>query len=393
MKIYIIGTSNSIMGRNGFIKSLSMVFDVESNSVGRAPIFMHISEVLRARDEIEKCDFLLIDHISNYSFFDELGSDYIKHLENFYRILSTLNTYVIILGFPLLNSNVTYENYLKESKKIAAKNQLEFVDLSFMSGHPNMFIDNAHINKKASFMLGLILNTALKRNTLECKPVKGEIFSQPYETRRPKQLSGSETETFSTSILKKEYLEIDADLVVNTDENKILLALGYICTGVSGFNLNGTNYIYSDKGYFFEAFSKKINHCGVLRFSTISPLIESFQHMMPRPNFAFKPEEITKFKLVSLFFFDEEVKLKVTPSNKNNLDFSSTISTAFQYLLEQELIVNQDVVESIKNLAFEKQTVNPKLSLEILKLAKEYRPNGPAINSAINDLKKKFNLE
>lgn len=121
MRIFIVGTSNSVIGNKGYVKYLREKHDVVNMSIGRVPFHYHMKVINECKKEIEDSDPLVIDHYVNdiNLYLESVESfDYLKECSIFYEYLSFLNVRIINQPFAILDlkhiKSLTYYYHIKD---------------------------------------------------------------------------------------------------------------------------------------------------------------------------------------------------------------------------------------------------------------------------------------
>ena len=184
MKIVILGTSNSVMGGNGFIKALMLDHEVIQLSSGRVPFFYHIKTIQNNKALIESSDLLLIDHyINDVNFYSEaIGEVYNELCKDFYTFLSSINTRIINVLFPIrdLKERDTLI-YYKQIKHLSILHSVSVLDLNEAPFSKHHFSDNIHITHDTSYAFGIVLGKELLHSDLGKKPGEGYCENMPFK--------------------------------------------------------------------------------------------------------------------------------------------------------------------------------------------------------------------
>ena len=292
-KIVVIGTSNSVMGKKGFIKSLSIEHDVVNLSSGRVPFYCHIKTIELNKDLIEDSDLLIIDHyINDINFYNQsLGKKYIQECEYFYQILSTLNTNIINLLFPIKNTlKESSLDYYQKVKHLTKKYNLSIIDLNEYNFEPHHYDNPVHINHKVSYILGLSLSKIVAEFQ-EHKPYGGKLISNPFKVLDAHSLAdyvpNSKDNTFKNSLLEVDYLEIENEFSIQNLSGMALKSIGYLTpkgiNSKSGIVINN-KYSFSliSGGYFHESFDREIMIEDKLTLAPIKGFRSDLTSMMQR---------------------------------------------------------------------------------------------------------------
>jgi hypothetical protein len=369
--ITIIGTSNSIMGRNGYIKALETYHNINNFSLGRCPFYMHIKTIIENKKEIENGDILIIDHLSN-PFYDS-APYFDKDLELFYDYLASLNTNIIILSMPYINANTVLKKTAL-AKELAKKRKLTFVDLNSIKIDHSLFKDQGHLNLFSSYLMGIWLLIII--DNFKTK-VFGGKFEGGFEVIKP----DSRTEIFKNSLLERKYLDLTNSKSVTFKSNGRLASVEFLANGISTFSINSNSFHVKNEIELVchEPFMKKIiinNNLILNNKSRIThPVFKDRinNHLMKETSFKFicfvvklekynfvYAKERKEFKIdynVLEKWMDQCLKLSVNPSN-NIID---------------------NVINEIRDLAISFETENLTVAYKLMNITNKLRPNGPLI--------------
>jgi hypothetical protein len=261
-KIYVLGTSNSITGINGYVEALRLSHDVINRSSGRNSSFYHISHILENRVEIEACDYLIIDHYVNDAnfYFSKMSDHYADYLEMLYQLLATLNVSILNLMFPLLSHRhpEVRELVLKE----AEKHQVTTLDLNDWSFGASLFIDHVHIDRYISYMMGLSLAQSLDEHA-NIRPAGGGLAQFPLRLITAAEIAPDiPLHHYENSVSKFDYIILDRSIELALAPSESVISIGYYRsrdeTQDQGFFINGISYGVNSKhrGYFQEVIPK-----------------------------------------------------------------------------------------------------------------------------------------
>jgi len=345
MKIAVVGTSNSIVGEKGFLKYLRQCgHEVLQLSTGRSPIVSSIKTILQNLEEIEKCDFLLIDHyVNDLNFYkNKIGETYDYYCEKFYLLLSSLNTRVINILFPIidLKKRKDFAHYLGVIE-LSSKNNITVVDLNKINFKPDHYIDPIHLSTNTSYIFGVLLEKELNLCLQQIdKPTGGGIEQFPFEWIDFNNFSSkvNQVNSFKNSIMEFSYISLDSEIEVKISDNSRLISIGYFlpkgAVGESGVVINNSyksGFSSLSKGYFNEMLDSPVT--GTF---TIAPLkgIHSVPNLMGRPN-AKKEVVERKFNycyLKDCVILNTEVQAKVIRSKR--LCFEINIPNILEILSE-----------------------------------------------------------
>ena len=226
MKILVIGTSNSVIGRNGYIRALKREHIVEVHAIGRAPIYFHIGKILEFKNTLESYDLIIFDHMSNCSFLK--NKYYLNDLNDFYKLISSINTTVVILSFPTLSQSKVLMEYKKKSKSLCRKYNIPLLDLDLLHLELDNFKDINHINTYTSYIIGSVINNNVR---VLCGEISDNIpfYNKFYYVSCDD--FANDISIFKNSLLAKRYKKI-SDYIEFTKANleDEVVAIEYIAT-------------------------------------------------------------------------------------------------------------------------------------------------------------------
>lgn len=262
MKITVIGTSNCVIGQRGFLQALSHEHDIQNLSSGRTTFYKHIKTIIEHRAAIEDSDLLIIDHsVNDVNFYAQaFGDSYATRCEEFYDFLSTLNTRVLSLLFPMKDTQSKPKDKARYNaiKAISLSRGISCLDLNEQPFQAHHFRDRMHLTTDVSYLVGLSLRNALKAGQPSAKPHGGGMKNCPFHLVSAKSLvEASALKTFKNNLLQLDYFELTESLRIAAPPDHALLAIGYLHRpkkkSASGLRINGNDrglaYV---SGYFLE---------------------------------------------------------------------------------------------------------------------------------------------
>jgi len=353
--IVCIGTSNCVIGRHGFIKSLSKKHNVTNLSIGRSPFYMHITTILRNKTLIEKNDLLIIDHLSNPNFMNSFK--YNDYLVKFYDLLASLNVNIIIISFPHLMKKSFFIEHRLKAQKLADDRNLTFIDFKAEYVRREFFSDAQHIHIFSSYIFGEWLSEVVDSLNSLSKPTNGSFSG--FEIITPKNYSNK----FKTSIIDVEYYNLK-NKEIQFKVNGYLLSIEYISNGINKFTLNDKCYHVDsfEKGLYQDSFNEKLYFDGILILK--DSISQNTQPVIDRNGISRK-EVNNSLSLVSLLF---EKEFKNTPSTGRSL-IRFNIDALKEKLDDYESIILKNKTlkdEEITSLAISAMNVE-KFNIKLLK--------------------------
>ena len=181
MKIYVIGTSNSVM-RNGWVFGLkhNKNLEVINLSVGRTPSLMHLSKVMLHSKELKEADLIIIDHIINdiNYYIPKIGDSYHKYIKDFYILISSLGVPILNLIFPIYNLG-NRENGIKNLEKIVElckQFSIYYINFNTLNLSFDYYEDDVHLRAELAYFIGLELSKVLLQNSLEVSNIMLPFF-------------------------------------------------------------------------------------------------------------------------------------------------------------------------------------------------------------------------
>lgn len=331
MNIVIIGTSNSIYGRNGFIKSLKHDHNVIEFLTGRVPIYYHLKTLLINKSTIEDCDLLIIDHYVNdvNFYYDRLGDEYIEKCKIFYDHLSCLNINILNVLFPIfdLKERKSFSFYQK-IKELSAEYDISLLDLNLCSFPSIAYKDKIHIHLSLSYIIGLYLSKELIRLKLNndlIKPVNGAINSTPFRTITARDLSqldkNNHINIFKNSLLSIEYIDLKKTITIKSEDDESFISIGYLRpkenSGNSGVRINNADFGLRGIGYYHEVVNPiKDNY---IKIEPIFGNSIELDNLMGRGK---SKGEFTYCYIVELFFYNESILFNGKPASRRKFEFN-----------------------------------------------------------------------
>jgi hypothetical protein len=388
-KIAIIGTSNTVKGRNGYVKALANEHDVNSYCIGRVPYYMHITAIINHLDEIEASDILIIDHLSNPGFFQCYQYD--QYLVEFYDLLSSLNTHVVILCFPYKGGSHESQLYAHRSQaqQLAAERNITFMDISKSLFLDSDFVDPQHIDNYPSYLLGeWLAETFTTLNKSTDKPTRG--YFSGYHVLHPQ----NNLKQFNNSLLSRNFIEIDTEEYTFQQPGQ-LLSLEFVSNGLCRFKINEQCFHVDDeRGIFHDAFEAhlsdktgfRLSRCDCINSSPVTTRSRNTKShnnnlklisLLIRNNFIFSPS-LNR----SLISFDiSQLKKKL-----------SAFHTLFVIKQNDKLVALKQcdkLVDQLRDIAIMLEATNLPVALKLMQQAHQLRPNGPVIKQKLNEYKRK----
>lgn len=226
-RIHILGTSNSVIGQSGYVEALRLRHEVTNRSAGRNGFAYHISQILQHRATIEASDLLIVDHYGNDTnlYRGVYGARYPRYLESFYQLLATLNLPVVNVMFP---RRVTrYPKVRGMVRDMADRYGITTLDLSDAGFRPEHFLDPYHIDRHASYMLGIFLGQAVARLTAH-RPQGGSLTGCPFRVIPACDIAPDlPLRHFSNSIADVDYVLLDRECPLPLRRGERVISVGY----------------------------------------------------------------------------------------------------------------------------------------------------------------------
>lgn len=380
MKIFVLGTSNSVIGEKGYIKSLRLEHDVVNLSSGRVSCLSHISKIIKHRKEIEESDLLIVDHYINdvQVYKEALGEDYFLMVKTFYKILSSLNVNVLNVLFPFRSGKD--DAYIKVIENLSLQSRLLFLNLNLYNFKYWHFNDQIHLNKEVSYILGIELSKYLTLNKLGGKPSGGEILESSFSLYTPPKSLYPEHE-FKNSLVDVSYSVIDKQLVINSSETTRLVSIGYLnITRETAITINESNYILNGIGYFHEAILDV--HTGDIKI-TYSSCTKDKVTLLGKKDF--KENNHNYPNVTELLFFNYNKKMKFTQSNRKAQYISlPNLIEHCDSLVIDKIKLSTKTVDFIRDASINVQNDNLQVAYELMRIAGEARASGPVIKKYIS---------
>lgn len=277
LKIFILGTSNSVM-TEGYVKALRTIHDVTNLSLGRVSCVYHIKVIIEKRLEIESCDLLILDHYINdiNKYIKFFGKSHFNYCKDLYEILSTLNVNIINILFPVLDIRSHVNKYFyKKILEISNFFKIETIDLNDFFHEQSCFKDRLHLKIDLSFGFGVWLGHKLDEIFWE-KPKNGLMVKNPYFFIKSINLDSENkniVKNYINSLININYLEVKEEFCLIANETCSLIAIGYIKepNECQGLIIDDNRIVLSRYGYLVELLDKTIDCSSVVK---VKPLIE-----------------------------------------------------------------------------------------------------------------------
>lgn len=398
MKIVVVGTSNSVMGNKGYIEALRQEHEVIQLSLGRVPFFYHIKAITENKGLIESSDLLIVDHYVNdiAVYYEEFGQPYTSYLREFYKFLSTINTHILNLLFPIrdLKKRGSYEFY-ELVLTLSKEHSLSILDLNQLEFSSHHFQDKIHLTHDVSFLLGVVLCDELPKFLLSSKPSGGVCNQTPFEIVMSSSIdSKNELKTYKNSLVEVQYLDLKYGIDIHKDAE--LVSIGYLKPkekqGLSGVKINGQQYAMVDSGYYHEAIN-----CPLIGSVAIEPLIGK---ALTVPNLKGKDRSHGDFEycyLTELMFHNKNLPIRIKAANRELIELNVT---RLVYILNRlsessQLTKNvakptQKTIKYLMELAISNEKENMQLSYELMQILRQLRPTGPVILKKLDEYKSKL---
>lgn len=318
MKIFVIGTSNSVM-RGNYVSALGEQHEVVNLSVGRTPVIMHLKMILEKKEEIEQGDLLIIDHYINDMMYYAAyyKEDYLLYMEDLYKLLASLNINVINLLFPIkgYRRHPCFAHY-QQVVELSKHYKLTRIDLNMAGYLPEDYQDPTHLRNKKSYQFGLWLSEALTQQAWS-KPTGGKLLENPYSILHFQSLNTNRPiRHFANSLVNIKFIRITETIEVNTQGLGELIGFSYfrINNTCDGVWMNDRPIVTSNNGYFVELFDEKFPCADQL---TIKPILEQGGFHSPN-KFEYVEGQFKGAKLVELIF-RKQGELLITPSKHHRI--------------------------------------------------------------------------
>ncbi|SEQ95294.1 hypothetical protein SAMN03080615_03369 [Amphritea atlantica] len=400
MNIIIIGTSNSVMTES-YVSALKIYHQVSNISCGRVPFFYHIKTIKQNIELIEKSDLLIIDHyINDINYYHpRLGDFYLEECKDFYRLLSSLNTNILNILFPIrkkLNSQESdYYNFVKNLSKT---NKIPLLDLNKFAFKTENYGDDIHLNRKTSFTVGVSLANNLR--TLTEKPVHGgSIKKDPYiifDSHDIAETNNYQKYDFKNSLIDITFSRCTDQIHLNNRVPCKLLSIGYFLAPSrkeeQGISVLNKRFSFSGNLYLHEAIDSFPSFPGDIRITVLNGNYSNTPSFMGREivDGPFKDADIVELLAKS------EIDLEVNPANRSYYDFELPDLNELLLKFEESLTENKSIaisselVDILRDLAIGIERLNLDKAYELMKLVKHFRPDGVTINSKIKNYESKL---
>lgn len=318
MKIFVIGTSNSVM-RGSYASALQENHEVVNLSIGRTPVLMHLKMILERKAEIEQGDVLIIDHYINDMMYYAAAykEDYWLYVEDLYKLLASLNINVINILFPIrgYKQHPNFAHYQKIIE-LGKTYKLSRLDLNKSGFLWDDYGDYIHLRNRRSYEFGLWLGAELSQQKWT-KPTGGKTLENPYTIVHFQNLNTNRpVRHFCNSLVNIHFIRITETIEVDTRGLGELIGFSYfrINTSCDGVWLNDRPIVTSGNGYFVDLFDEKFLSTEKL---VIKPMLEQGGFHSPN-NFEYVEGQFKGAKLVELIF-RKKSEFLVKPSKHHRI--------------------------------------------------------------------------
>ena len=396
MKIVVVGTSNSVIGNKGYLVSLGVEHNIVQLSQGRTNFYHHITTILNNREMIEAADVLIIDHYVNdvNFYYEKLEAEYSDICEQFYQLLSALNTHVVNILFPIidLKTRESFEVY-RVVNNLSKQYKINLLDLNTYKLNNSFFRDKIHINTATSYALGIVLSSALNELvSMNDKPNDGVYEEPPFIVKRFQDLVKENPLRFQNSLVDIEYIELEKPVSISLDPSVQLLSIGFIKLQNSfdgmGVEINGIKYGLNGFRVAQEAFVNK--HQGRVEIKPLLGTHSNVRNLMDRG--APISGSFGSCLLVNMLFIDRGIEAKINLANRsfNNIKLNKFVEVASKLNngFEEDRGVSamsKKSVDLIRDTAVSIENTNVRVAKELMQIAHLARPHGPFIKKKIKE--------
>jgi len=397
MKIIVVGTSNSVIGIEGFLQSLRLQHEVVQFSSGRTPFFCSLKTIINNKELIESCDLLILDHYINDMNFYRLkyGKEYDKLCDLFYKYLSSLNVDILNLLFPIKDIELrSTKPFYKWVKKLTFKYKLSCLDLNEYKFLPHHFKDQIHLNSNVSYALGIVLGNYLNFPLFNIKPHGGFCSSMPITIiNLPDYDHVNESSSYENRLINIKYVDLNKSITLKRKNSDRLISLGYLkpkgIKGMSGIAIN-ENYCYgfSDTGYFHEMIDSPIY--GSLN---ISPLFGNYdiKNLMGRGR---SKGDFCYCYLTELVFYDVNVEMFYRSAKRNVINFNlPNLIEVSERLSPKILKLTDKTIEKLRDTALSLENKDLAVAEQLMQLAHIARPLGPVIKTKLDQYRERLKIK
>ncbi len=393
MDIVIVGTSNSILGREGFIKALETNHNVKRFAIGRTPLFYSLFTLMEFRSVIENCDLLILDHyINDVNFYEpKFGREYISHLDNFYLYISSLNVNILNILFPIKNIKKRNNLYIYDRVVEHSNNyNMSLIDLNLLDIPDEDYLDDVHISKQLSYFLGVMIDSELHK--FKYSVSGGECKSNPYSSLKVDSLSDviGDYCTLKNSILEVSYVSLKGSFHIDLSESKSLFAISYVrpvdTISLSGISINGKMSAFSGYGYYLETLSEPVKRRAEI--STVKGYHE-LEALMGRETLS---GEYEFCGLSELYFYDSCVKMICISSTRKKIIIDTDNILKHWKVISQRYSnkkIKDVSIDLIRDIAMSLEEIDIVAAYELMKIAYHNRKHGDLIKYKVSQYRNK----
>ncbi|UWR28365.1 hypothetical protein K3757_18805 (plasmid) [Sulfitobacter sp. S223] len=401
-KIYILGTSNSVLGVKGYAEALGLQHEVTNRSSGRNSLIYHIGHILENRAEIESHDLLIIDHYVNDANFycGFFGDQYPQYLEMLYQLLATLNLPVLNLMFPCISHD--YPEVCDQVREISAQYGITVLDLNEAGFRPEHFRDPVHLNRYASYMMGLFLLQSLARG-IGPRPAGGMLRSYPLRVISAQEFTPDlPLHSLENSVSRIRYVQLDGERTLPLEQGEKVISIGYFRDPkeslLQGFMLDGKPYgvLAKDFGSFQEMTSMPL---GVQ--TSIAPLVGPCERVQVLARKVYISGDFTQSCITNLVVQNSAVTFSGDFANHTVFDVTmdglvsavdASASKAQAVPSKTPVVtpkVHPETIDFLRDTALSQDSTELDRAVDLMELAHFYRPKGAFIANKLEELRSK----
>lgn len=397
MKIAIIGTSNTVIGMQGYVKALKLYHTVTCITAGRSPFYFHVQTILENRALLEEQDLIIVDHyVNDGNFYDSAAGPSYKSIKSeFYDLLSTLNTHVVNMLFPVrdLSISAAFQSSYAQAKHMSQARGISVLDLNqigFMQSH---FRDDIHVFPEISFMVGLFLARQLASASLGPKPNGGRLEICRFRHLPVEEIfSPDQISAFSNRLMTRNYGDLQRPLTIDAGQSERLIAISYVRMKerpeTSGISVNGQNRAMGNFGYFVE--NVDIATAGPITIAPIASDVKTCPEFMRR-GVGIAP--FTHCYLSDLLFYDEQVEPIYAAASRTPIDLSMHgLLDAVQAMCPSKKRLSSATVDLLRDTAVKVEASNLLAASELMDLALQSRPDGSFLIAKSREFRNRLTL-
>ncbi len=406
MKICLLGGSNSVM-KMGFNFGLCRDNDIQL-ALGVSSSIQNIHALVKNKDDVDACDIIVtesnVNDFHNINIikldknlvFDNIASLY----DELYRTGKTVVSVIIPVRINPNNvqSLTLFDEVNTLHRKLCKKYGFYLVDIQddfsdLISDESNAKIimkDTRHPLDSFMYMLGVNLREFLETKVQHSSrtSVESNFFTKddfPHSEKSTKE--NSKFKRVTNKLSKNESID---------ETRGYLCGIETWCDGISQIK------IYNDTRTVIKVFNSSLQFneisCPNLTHFSIESHIGKAVKVTEPCVYINESEHIKHFVLITSMLFKKHNNKHLNIDINYINDISHIIPNKWPHISSvikssdvKSLYFDSNTINALRDSSFLLENVNLELAYQLMKLAKEMRPNGPFINKKLKEYEKKLN--